>query len=47
MSAKDGRRVKVVSDEYRGYTRKQRREYTKCRKHASCRASANSIWLKR
>jgi hypothetical protein len=28
-------------------SRKNRRAYTKCRKHYSCRDSVNSIWRKR
>lgn len=46
MSIKNGR---GVGSKLKGHTnsRKQRRAYTKCRKHDSCRHRVDSIWLKR
>lgn len=41
MSIKDGRNVKT-----RGMSRRNRKAYTKCRKHLSCRNMPNSIWRK-
>lgn len=42
MSAKDGRKVKTGDRP----TRKSRKAYTKCIKHASCRQNPDSIWRK-
>jgi hypothetical protein len=43
MSAKDGRGVKSGERP----SRRHRRTYRKCRKHAECRSQLSSIWRKR